>query len=255
VTQTAVGVGCAAIVAIAAYRLRALSAGGAAAAFVVGAIVFSRGGWPAAGVLFAFFIPSTLLSRLGADRKRAIASGEQHGPRNGWQVLANGGVAAACALAMTLGAPFAAAFAGAFAAASADTWGTEVGMLSHRPPFSILTLRTERAGISGAVTPLGIAATFGGALFVAAVASLTGFGSLLAVALGGIAGALLDSVLGASLQALRFCPACAQECETQRHHCGAATVLRRGFRWIENDAVNFTATLCGAAVAFAVAAS
>jgi uncharacterized protein (TIGR00297 family) len=255
VTQAALGVAFAAIVAVAAYRFKALSAGGAAAAFVVGAIVFSRGGWPAAAILFAFFIPSTLLSRLGANRKLAIAGGEQHGPRNGWQVLANGGVAAACVLAMTRGAPFAAAFAGAFAAASADTWGTEVGMLSRRAPFSILTLRPLRAGISGGVTLLGIAATLGGALFVATIASALGFGSVLAVALGGVAGALLDSILGASLQALRWCPACAQECETQRHHCGSATVLRRGVSWIENDAVNFTATLCGAVVAFAVAAS
>ncbi len=240
----------AAIVASLAYRARALSGTGAAAASVVGAIVFGSGGWTAAAVLFAFFLPSTLLSRVGAPRKCALAGGERETPRSGWQVLANGGVAALCALAATRGgAPFAAGFAGAFAAASADTWGTEVGTLSGRPPFSILTLRSVRAGLSGGVTPLGIAATLAGALCVAGTAAAAGVAPLWSVAAGGVAGATLDSVLGASLQALRWCPACACECETQRHRCGSATELRRGAAWLENNAVNFAATLCGAVVA------
>ena len=249
-TQFAIGTLFAAVVAIVAYRVRALSASGALAAFAVGAIVFARGGWPAASVLFAFFIPSTLLSRIGAQHKRSLAEDEQHAARNGWQVLANGSVAAACTLA---GPALATAFAGAFAAASADTWATEIGLLSRAAPFSILTLRPLRAGISGGVTALGLAATLGGALVVAGVASLAGYGPLLAVALGGIAGALLDSLAGATLQALRWCPACERECEARRHSCGSPTLLRRGISWIENDAVNFLATLGGAAVAFVAA--
>jgi uncharacterized protein (TIGR00297 family) len=252
--QAAFGAALAAIVAALAYRAHALSASGTAAAFAVGAIVFGSGGWPTAAVLFAFFLPSTLLSRIGAARKRALAGGERHGARSGWQVVANGGVAALCALAQTRGAPLAAAFAGAFAAASADTWGTEIGSLSRRPPVSILTLRPLQAGLSGGVTPLGIAATGAGAFCVAYVAAQVGIASLWSVAAGGIAGALLDSILGASLQALRWCPVCACECETRRHRCGAATLLRRGANWLENDTVNFAATLCGAAVAWLVAA-
>lgn len=247
--QVGLGTFFAAIVASLAYRGRALSADGAVAAFFIGAIVFASGGWAAASVLFAFFLPSALLSRVGNARKRIVA-GEREAPRSGWQVLANGGVAAACVLAgMRGGAPLAAAFAGAFAAASADTWGTEVGTLSRTAPVSILTLRPVRAGLSGGITPLGIGATVAGSLCVAFAASLVGIAPLWSVALGGIAGATLDSILGASLQALRWCPHCASQCETQRHRCGTATVLRRGINWIGNDAVNFAATLCGAIVA------
>jgi uncharacterized protein (TIGR00297 family) len=247
--QIALAIAFAAIVAAVAYRAGALSPGGAAAAFAVGAVVFAGRGWPGVAVLFAFFLPSTLLTRAGAARKRALADSRQV-PRSGWQVLANGGVAAVCALAGTRGgAPFAAAFAGAFAAASADTWGTEIGMLSHRAPVSILTLRPLRTGFSGGITVLGTVATLAGALCVAWTASLVGLAPLASVALGGLAGAALDSILGASLQALRWCPVCTRECETRRHRCGATTVLRRGVGWIENDAVNFAATLCGAIVA------
>jgi uncharacterized protein (TIGR00297 family) len=242
----------AATVASLAYRTHALTSSGAIAAFAVGTAVFAGLGWPGAAVLFAFFVPATLLTRVGRAQKLGAAA-QARAARNGGQVLANGGVAALCAVLATHNALFAAAFAGAFAAACADTWGTEVGLLSRLPPVSILTLRPLRAGLSGGVTPLGSAATIAGALVVAWIASLVHVAPLGSVVLGGVTGALADSILGASLQALRWCPACAQECEAPIHGCGAATQLRRGIRWIENDAVNFAATLCGAIVALAAA--
>jgi uncharacterized protein (TIGR00297 family) len=253
--QLAIGSAFAALVASLAYRARALSISGAVAAFAVGTIVFGSGGWRAAAVLFAFFLPSTLLTRIGRTRKRRILGADGGAPRNGWQVLANGGVAAVCAFAATHGdARFAGAFAGAFAAASADTWGTEVGTLSPTAPVSIVTLRRLRTGSSGGVSALGSIATLAGSLCVAATASLAGVAPFWSVATGGIAGAVLDSILGATLQASRWCGACGCECETRRHSCGATTELRRGIGWIENDAVNFAATLFGALVA-ALAAS
>ncbi len=247
--QIAIGVALAAAVAAVAYRARALDASGAIAAFCVGAAVFGAGGWPGAAVLFAFFIPSTLLSRVGRARKREL-HGDQNEARNGWQVLANGGVAAVAALAgLHAGAPLAAAFAGAFAAASADTWGTEIGMLARGAPVSLLTFRRVAPGLSGGVTVIGLAASVAGALCVAAVAALLGLAPLAVVAAGGVAGALVDSLLGAGLQALRWCPQCRCECETRVHFCGSPAELRRGASWIENDAVNFAATLSGALVA------
>jgi uncharacterized protein (TIGR00297 family) len=201
-------------------------------------------------VLFAFFIPSTVLTHIGRSRKRATSEARGDTPRNGWQVLANGAVAAVCALAAAGGCgAFAAAFAGAFAAASADTWGTEIGTLSRTGPVSILTMRPLPAGRSGGITLLGSVATLAGSLCVAGTAALVGTAPLWSVAIGGVIGAVLDSVLGASVQALRWCGLCECECEMRRHHCGTATVLRRGADWIENDAVNFAATLCGALIA------
>jgi len=61
----------AAAVALSAARAKALNRSGALAAWAVGTCVFAAGGWPYAAVLFAFFIPSTLLSRAGRARKRA----------------------------------------------------------------------------------------------------------------------------------------------------------------------------------------
>ena len=237
-------------VAVAAQRARALNASGAVAAFLVGAVTFAIGDWQAALVLFAFFVPSTILSRVGKARKRKLVDVGKHGPRDAWQVVANGGVAAlALLLAPRLGAVAYAAFAGAFAAASADTWGTEIGTLARGTPRSIFTFKPVATGLSGGITWQGTAAEIAGACVVAAIAALLHVAPFLPVAAAGVAGAFVDSLLGATAQALRYCPACERACETDPHLCGTPTLVRRGFGWFENDAVNLAATLTGALLA------
>ncbi|HTU71710.1 MAG TPA: DUF92 domain-containing protein [Candidatus Baltobacteraceae bacterium] len=228
-----------------------LSPGGSVAAAIVGTLVWIFGGWQCMVVLLAFFIPSTLISRVGRARKRKLVDIGKHGPRDAMQVLANGGVATLAVLfARHFGAPAFAAFAGAFAAASADTWATEIGTLARGAPRSILTLRPLASGLSGGITAQGSLAQVGGALVVAITAALLHVAALLPVLVAGVAGSLVDSVLGATLQTLRYCPQCARECETDPHVCGTPTVVRRGLRWMSNDTVNFAATLCGAILAF-----
>jgi uncharacterized protein (TIGR00297 family) len=193
----------AALIAFIAWRLRALTAGGAIAAFAVGTITLVAGWLPAAAVLFAFFIPAVLLSRLARERKAALVDVGKHGARDAWQVLANGGVAAACALfalAAIISSPTAlraqsvcwAAFAGAFAAAAADTWGTEIGTFARAAPRSILTLRPLATGLSGGTTLQGTLAEIAGAALVGTVATLAHVAAFLPVVAGGIAGALID---------------------------------------------------------------
>ncbi|MBV9277673.1 MAG: DUF92 domain-containing protein [Candidatus Eremiobacteraeota bacterium] len=246
----------AATIAIVAYRARALTASGAVAAALVGTAIFGSGGWRNAVVLLAFFVTSTALSQLGkrSSTKLALLRIGKSGARDGAQVLANGGVAAACALAAITGpAIWQVAFVGAVAAATADTWGTEIGALRDVPPRSILTGKRISAGLSGGVSLLGSVAEAAGALFLAAIAwSIHASPVLLAVAAGGFGGALIDSLLGASVQALRFCRGCAELCESDPHRCGADTTLVRGVSWITNDAVNFLATAGGAAIAAAL---
>jgi uncharacterized protein (TIGR00297 family) len=248
--QALIGTALAIAVAYAAYRARALTVSGAVAAFIIGAVTFGIGGWQGALVLFAFFIPSTILSRIGKRRKRELVDVGKQGARDVWQVAANGGIAALAILfAPRFGGIMFAAFAGAFAAASADTWGTEIGTLARGTPRSVLTFKPVPTGLSGGITLQGTFAEIIGALAVAAVATAVHLAPLLPVAVAGIAGALLDSALGATAQSLRYCPSCARSCETDPHHCGTPTVLRRGFAWFENDAVNFAATCCGALAA------
>jgi uncharacterized protein (TIGR00297 family) len=248
-----IGALCAGIVGYIALRAHALTLGGALAAFAVGTLTFGALGVPGAAVLLAFFITSIALSRIGRVRKKALVDVGKTGPRDAAQVLANGAVATLCAV-LALGGDlrFAAAFAGAFAAANADTWGTEIGTLVAAAPRSILTLRPVAAGMSGGVTLAGSVAEIAGAALIAFTAAVAGIHGAWAIFAGGVIGALVDSLLGASLQALRWCPQCRRPCETDPHACGANTRLLRGAAWFGNDAVNALATAAGAGVAFAL---
>ena len=81
VTQLTLAAALAGAVALLAYRARTLTIGGAVAAFAVGTAVFGAGGWRAAAVLFAFFIPSAILSRVGSQRKRTMGDEKQAPPQ------------------------------------------------------------------------------------------------------------------------------------------------------------------------------
>ena len=72
------------------------------------------------------------------------------------------------------------------------------------------------------------------------------------IAVGGFTGALVDSMLGATVQEVRFCDACAVETEQRVHRCGARTRVTRGASWCDNDMVNVIATAVGAAAAILV---
>jgi uncharacterized protein (TIGR00297 family) len=203
--------------------------------------------------LVGFFVTSTLLGKLGRARKQAIkAEFEKGDTRDAWQALSNGGVAALCALGQLI-APHPAwlgAFVGALATANGDTWATELGTLSRGEPWSLRSLRRVPRGSSGAVSPLGLAATAAGGLLIGAlVAPGTGAGTLRIWLLGlgtGLLGSLVDSLLGATIQAGYRCPDCARDTEGARHGCGARALHTRGFAWFDNDLVNLSATAAGA---------
>lgn len=250
-----VDVGLAAGVALAAWRLRTLTLSGAMAATLVGWAHATGGGVIGTTALLTFFATSTVLSRIGKRRKEALGF-EKGGTRDAAQVLANGGIAALAATLMGLfpgNRVMLAAMLGALATANADTWATEIGSLRGRNPRRITDWKPARSGESGAVSAAGTAAALAGALIVAAVgAGVTGdIGLLIAATIAGFTGALLDSLLGATVQAMRRCPSCDARTEA-REHCGVSTVHAGGLRWMNNDAVNALATLAGAILAAGV---
>ncbi|HSB88432.1 MAG TPA: DUF92 domain-containing protein [Anaerolineales bacterium] len=263
-TQVAVGIALAVGVAFLARRARALAPSGAWAAVLVGSITFGFGGLLPALLLMTFFISSSLLSRAGAARKVAVAAAfDKGGERDAGQVLANGGVAAAASLAygLTRDPRWLAAIAGALAAVNADTWATELGVLARGWPRRLTDGRLVEPGTSGAASVEGLLAAIGGAALIglpaglaAPYAALQGpsAGTALGVAatLGGFFGSLADSLLGATVQAIYWCPACGKETERHPTHiCGTATRRLRGWPWLRNDGVNLAASIVGAAIA------
>ena len=260
------------VIGLAGWWFKALSFRGALAAALVGTLIFGLGGAAWAVLLLAFFLSSSGLSRAFKGRKSTFEDEYAKGSRrDAGQVLANGGVGLLLVLVWAFfpGQVWVwVAYAGAFAAVNADTWATELGVLSPVPPRLLTTGQVVPGGTSGGVSLVGTLAAFLGAVFIALLAaSLPGVqGSemltqadaarfwdiLIAVSLGGLAGALFDSLLGATLQAVYYCPHCAKETERYPlHGCGTPTQAQRGWMWLNNDWVNW---FCAAAGALAAAA-
>ena len=244
------------LVALLAWRARSLSSSGAWAAIITGGLIFGLGGLPWAALLLTFFISSSALSKAFTRRKAALNEKFSKSGRRDWeQVLANGGLGVFLVLVYFVFSEkdwIWAAYAGAMAAVNADTWATEVGVLSRKPPRLITTGKVVERGTSGGITLAGSLAAFLGSLLVGCVAAVFRPVSntllfILAASLGGLAGSLVDSLLGASVQGIYACPSCEKETERHPlHSCGTVTVHLRGWRWMNNEIVNFACSLAGA---------
>lgn len=251
------------------YSRGALGRSGVVGAVLVGTLIFGLGGWDWGVLLIGFFLSSSLLSRYREREKEALAEKFAKGSRRDLgQTLANGGVgallAAGSAVAGGSQLPWLAAYVGAMAAVNADTWATELGVLSRTRPRLITSGREVAVGTSGAVSWLGTAATLTGAGFIGLLAGVLWLLSgrpaenplilVLGGLLGGLAGSLFDSLLGASVQAIYYCDKCSKETERVLHRCGARSRQLRGWRWLNNDLVNLFSSVVGAAVAAVLAA-
>lgn len=254
--RTLIGCAIALAVALLARRSRSLSDSGAATAIVVGTLAVAAG-WSWGAILLAFFVSSSALSHWRAEVKEARAGAvvEKGGERDAMQVTANGGVFAAGALlwlgGWSGGAPLA---FGALAGAASDTWATEVGTLARRPPRSIVTWRPVPPGTSGGVSVTGLAAALAAAATLALFARALGWSwpTALGALIGGIAGSTTDSLLGALVQAQRWCDRCNLATERRVHGCGTETRHARGLAWLDNDAVNLASTVAGGVVGVVV---
>lgn len=264
--QLAAGFGLAALISLAAYAARSLSLSGAIAATLLGTAVFGLGGLAWAVLLVGFFASSSVLSRMFKQRKAGVNEKYSKGSRrDAGQVLANGGFAGLLAVAQAFfpGTDlWWAAAAGTLAAVNADTWATELGILSPVDPRSITTGKTVEKGTSGGISLTGTLAALGGAAAIGLLAVLVwpeyaGGASLTAaplrlggIALAGLAASMVDSWLGATVQAIYICPTCAKETERHPLHvCGTPTRQIRGWSWLDNDLVNWACAISGAGIA------
>ena len=253
--QLICGIILAIIISYLAYRAHSLNKSGALTATLIGTVIFGIGGWQWAILLLTFFITSSALSRAFRNRKQALREKYSKGhERDAGQVLGNGAMAA-------LFAGFHAfypesmipwiGFAASLAAVNADTWATELGVLNPTSPRIITDLKKRvEKGTSGGISLWGTGASLLGSSVIALLAVLLSpTGTLttahwLLITFAGLSGSLFDSFLGATVQAMYYCPTDKKETEKHPlHTCGTETVHLRGWKWLNNDWVNFA---CGA---------
>jgi uncharacterized protein (TIGR00297 family) len=241
------------LLALFAFFRKSVDRSGAVMGFILGSLIFLGGGLPAWVVLTAFFLSSSALSKAGRKKKARLESLHEKGhTRDAAQAFANAGIGS---LAMGIyaffpWAPLLHIFTGSMAVATADTWSSELGVLSPGAPRSVLSFKRVEPGTSGGVTVLGTAASLAGALLIFA-SSLVFYRSqgivgasleiAVAICLAALAGSFIDSVLGAGAQAL------------YRDDEGNLTEkpngnLVRGISWLNNDVVNLISNFLGSII-------
>ena len=141
-------------------------------------------------LILTFFILGVLATETGKKKKETL--GLEEGKRHTGNVLSN---SASALLFAILGSP--AGVASAFSSALADTFSSEIGVLSKKPPISILTGKEVKVGENGGITSLGSLFAFIGAFIIAATALLFWGPSVAWLSFWfGVFGCTLDSILG-----------------------------------------------------------
>jgi uncharacterized protein (TIGR00297 family) len=227
----------AAVVAIAfaavARTMRGVTNGGAIVGTLAAFVLMAAAGMAGFVPLVTVFLITTIATHGGYARKQRLGVAERGRGRTASQVAANLGAATLCALPCIWFPEFSdLLLVGAMAAlaeAAADTVSSEIGQATARRAYMITNFREAPIGTNGAVSVEG---TFSGCVaaclvaWVAAEFGVVNWNSTMLVALAGIAGMFVDSVLGATWE-----------------NAGK----------MGNDAVNFVSTVFAADVALAVA--
>lgn len=200
-----------AMLSVLSYWFGLLSISGAVASFAVGIIIggFGSVGWLITLIAFAFLGFFVTKFRFQAKKKLNVQEGTR-GERTYRNVLANGLVPAlvaivSFALGMQGSEVAAIAFISSVAVAAADTTASELGVLSSNT-YLITTGQRVAAGTDGGVSAAGTASC----IIAAAVASIVGWLAIfqssplepliIVPTAMGVAGCMLDSVVGATLE-------------------------------------------------------
>ncbi|PYX65217.1 MAG: hypothetical protein DMG74_09665 [Acidobacteria bacterium] len=213
--------------AILAWLIKGVNRSGTVAGAVVSFLLLRSAGLGAFAVLVSVFALTWISTRFGYARKLHRGTAEKSNGRNGFQVLANLGIATSCValFAITDRQVFLLACVAALAEAAADTVSSEYGQATSDTALLITTLERVPAGTDGGISMGGTVAGIIAAIvvsFVALVAGLLAWRWLWVSATAAVVGMLADSLLGASLE--------------RKHVLG-------------NDAVNLLGTLISALLA------
>jgi uncharacterized protein (TIGR00297 family) len=216
-----------------AYGLKTVTLSGALGGFPLGVAVYLGYGYKSFLLLLTFFLVGSLATRLGYARKRARGVAEKRGGARSWrEALANclpGAFFAILVITTHHEGAFLMALIAAFAEAAGDTVSSEIGQWISSRAYLITTFKPVPAGANGGVSAGG---SIAGLLAAALIVSL-GFGvglcgkaGIIIALSGAVAGNLLDSLLGATLE-------------------------RRGL--VTNGIVNFAGSSLAGALALAIA--
>lgn len=138
-----------------------------------------------------------------------------------------------------------AVFFSSIAESVADSMASDVGVLSRMPPKSIIGFKPIQRGMSGGVSLLGTAVSAGVSLYAGVIYYMLYEKSIVSVIIifcSAFSGTLIDSILGALLQAKYLCVVCGKYTE-KKIHCNAYTKHCGGLERLDNCAVNLISNI------------
>jgi uncharacterized protein (TIGR00297 family) len=196
-----------AALALLALVLRTVSRSGAAVGLILGTVVYLGYGYKSFLVLLSFFLLGSIATRLGHATKAARGIAERRRGARSWrEALANtlaGAFFAALVITTHQETAFLVALVAAFAEAAGDTVSSEIGQWLSQHAYLITTFKRVPAGENGGVSLAGSLAGLLASGFVVGLGyglGLCGKGGAAMAFSAAVAGNLLDSLLGATLE-------------------------------------------------------
>ncbi|MGQ9595957.1 MAG: DUF92 domain-containing protein [Thermoproteota archaeon] len=257
------------ILALVTYASRSLTFSGVLASAMIGVIALFLGGWGCFAIMLVFLILGVAFTKYRhREKELGILVQEKGGVRTWVNVFANGMPATIPIILEALGGMeiFPIFFLATVCSAMADTLSTEIGLLSRSQPRLITNLRKKvEKGLSGGVTLLGTFAGLIGSLIIVITASVLVFAGvpsilmnvrdfgrmILASSIAGFLGMLIDSLLGATIQAVYASKANGMLCEDPRK-CNGECDLVKGFKPIGNNSVNLLSCMLAGMLGIAI---
>ncbi|ALS01629.1 hypothetical protein ATZ33_09680 [Enterococcus silesiacus] len=240
------------VIAMLSYITHFVTKSGALALIFVATIICGFGPWPTWGLIIIFFTSSGcihLAKKMMNITKVESVTAKGHA-RDAWQVFAHSlpAIISLILFYYTKKPLFLIGYVSAIAGATADTFGSEIGILSKKVPRSIVSFKPIEPGLSGGISILGSVASLLGSLLISLSfwlfyswyhASVLPISLIVIVPfICGIVTSLVDSLLGATLQVTYRCSICGKLTEQRYHHLQQTKQIH-GISWLSNDWVNF----------------
>jgi uncharacterized protein (TIGR00297 family) len=190
-----------------ALSLKMVNRSGAICGFLLGVAVYLGYGYKSFLLMFTFFAIGSVATRLGYARKAARGIAEKRRGARSWRESAANSLAGAFFSLLVITTHHAGAFLialiAAFAEATGDTVSSEIGQWIAGRAYLITTFRPVPVGENGGVSGQGSIAGLLASALVVAIAfalGLCGKGGATIAFAAAVAGNLLDSLLGATIE-------------------------------------------------------
>ncbi len=224
---------------------------------LIGTIFVIAGGFPAGLMLVTFFLLGSIFTKYKYKTKEYIGAAELKGGARTWKnVFANlfFPTLALASYSVSMWEPAIIAFLSSLSGALSDTLGSEIGVLSRRPPVMIHNLKEVPPGTSGAVSPLGTLASLLGSFIIPLEAlsiSMVDFHGFLTASILGFFCSIIDSYLGV-LQVRYRCKSGDRIVEDPTLCYEDSPYMVSGMAWLNNHTVNLFSTGLTAIIALII---